>query len=590
MLKFEEALIAAQRRQLLAVLIVAPTMRAVLLSLLGLHASLPARAGSCPPNAAPFNRPDALSEAEQVRYSDLYSVSYYNTYKVIKYVETKTLLKANWPGWPNPAQVGKSPPNIVLYECGTTPPSSSFPDVTEDAQFFSVPIERAALPWTGMLHFFEMLSLTEAIHAIDMTYASSPCMQLLEVCTPGIHAKSGTLTWKNAAAGADVVFSDSWGSGAINTSADVAFEVSTDSGLLHRAEWIRFVALFFNQEVLAGQIFAQVEADFLAMQAEAARLKAAASTRVPSIAWVAHQACSDVACDGKTPGQWAQKADGNWCRCGAFYLFYNSHARKDITELAGARLLPMPAAAAANCTFLTNSDGSQTYECNGLAQQHFLQHLSEADVIVDETTASAYLGPYDLDDFVLNFGTDAPGAPSLKAMLNEAVYRDDGSVSDPRDGTGEMGSSEFEQQNAQPQEILSDMMHAVWGGDFKGACPMRYMRNLYNRQPRDYQQHSDCPLHDAGGNHDCAGIHNYEHGIKMCAPRPETPSNTSNGDNGLALGLGLGLGLPLGLLVICGFAWLCFRSQKPTPTPASPMAGGQVVGFPVSDGASKAPV
>ena len=68
-----------------------------------------------------------------------------------------------------------------------------------------------------------------------------------------------------------------------------------------------------------------------------------------------------------------------------FFLFSNSLFKRDITADAGARLLPMPGQAADGCTLTTNSDGSGTYECNMDGLAHYLQHLSEADVIIDET-------------------------------------------------------------------------------------------------------------------------------------------------------------------------------------------------------------
>ena len=55
---------------------------------------------------------------------------------------------------------------------------------------------------------------------------------------------------------------DSFGTGATLTSKDVAFDASTDPSLLGRAEWIKFVAAFFNRERLADEIFAQMQARF----------------------------------------------------------------------------------------------------------------------------------------------------------------------------------------------------------------------------------------------------------------------------------------------------------------------------------------
>ena len=41
---------------------------------------------------------------------------------------------------------------------------------------------------------------------------------------------------------------NSWGTGASNTDKDVVMAASLDAGLLHSAEWIKFISLFFNAE------------------------------------------------------------------------------------------------------------------------------------------------------------------------------------------------------------------------------------------------------------------------------------------------------------------------------------------------------
>lgn len=164
-----------------------------------------------------------------------------------------------------------------------------------------------------------------------------------------------------------------------------------------------------------------------------------------------------IPCDGS--GSWVQKADGNWCRCGSFYLIYNSLYRRDLTTNAGGRLLSLPGQSAENCTLTTNSDGSGTYECTSENLQHFLQLLGGADLIIDETFVLNH-GAYSLDDFVRNFGLDGANAPSLKAREAGAVYRIDGSVSDARaDGT--VGTNWYEQMPVQPQ-VRGPKSHHCW--------------------------------------------------------------------------------------------------------------------------------
>ncbi|KAL9139330.1 putative tandem protein 11 [Amphidinium carterae] len=484
-------------------------------------------ADPCPANAAPFTLPSQITEAEQVKHSTLFSVQHYSTYKVISFANT-LLFKS---GWPDASMRGQPIPDLVLYKCGTERPSTVFNGVSEDAMFFSIPIERAALAWTGVIHFFELLSLSEKINAIDMTYISSPCQQLLEVCNPSIHAPSWHETWDETVNTSTAVFTDSWGTGATNSFRDLPFDVSLDSGILPRAEWIRFAALFFNLEVEAGRIFTRIEADYKCLKDEAARLQDERTSAAPQVAWVTWQGCVDSACDGITAGTWVQKGDGNWCRCGSFYRVLASHFRRDITEDAGGRLLTV-LAAGPNCTFLTNSDGSQTYECIGTPDgaQHFRELLAGADVIIDESYVANH-GPYTLNDFVSTFEVEPA---NLLAMQTEAVYRIDGSVSDARDDSEEVGSNWFEQMPAQPQELLSDMMRAIWGSSFQGSCPYKYLRSLYGLQARDPLEHSDCPMYDPQGTHDCEAIHDYDHQVHRCAfvsTSSSSESSTSSGSS-----------------------------------------------------------
>ena len=79
-----------------------------------LEAVLPARSAPCPANAAPFTPPSAISEAEQVKYAELFTVTWHTTYKVIKFNPTQGLFKS---GWPNPSLRNQRIPDLVLYQC-----------------------------------------------------------------------------------------------------------------------------------------------------------------------------------------------------------------------------------------------------------------------------------------------------------------------------------------------------------------------------------------------------------------------------------------------------------------------------------------
>merc|ERR1712050_795322 len=145
---------------------------------------------------------------------------------------------------------------------------------------------------------FEMLGVTEFIHAIDMTYISSPCTQLMEECVPSIHMEGGSAEFKAyhqsmTPSNGSVVFTDNFGTGYSDSTWDIEFMVSTDPGILNRAEWINFVAAFFNEELQSTEIFATIRSDYNAMKSLAIQLAADTTTewggRTPLVAWTNSQ-------------------------------------------------------------------------------------------------------------------------------------------------------------------------------------------------------------------------------------------------------------------------------------------------------------
>eukprot|EP00971_Amphidinium_carterae_P011108 218784-Amphidinium_carterae.1 len=129
-----------------------------------------------------------------------------------------------------------------------------------------------------------------------------------------------------------------------------------------------------------------------------------------------------------------------------------------------------------NCTL----DDEFFYHCEG---SHFRELLAGVDVIIDETFVVGN-PPYTLDDFIFHCGGNAT---NFSTTLPEAVFRFD-------------FFHEDERMFAQPQELLSDMMHAIWGSSFQGPCVYRHLRSLYGHDgtqaPWGPPEHTDCPMYD----------------------------------------------------------------------------------------------
>eukprot|EP00971_Amphidinium_carterae_P069703 1379458-Amphidinium_carterae.2 len=143
------------------------------------------------------------------------------------------------------------------------------------------------------------------------------------------------------------------------------------------------------------------------------------------------------------------------------------------------------------------------YYCEGT--QHFRELLAGVDVIIDESYVDDNAS-YTLDDFIFNCGGDAA---DFSATLPEAVFH------------FAFDTAANERMSAQPQEFLSDMMHAIWGSSFQGPCEYTHLRSLYGhggtQAPWVSPEHTDCPMYDPLGTHDCEAIHDYEHQVHRCA-------------------------------------------------------------------------
>jgi hypothetical protein len=340
-----------------------------------------------------------------------------------------------------------------------------------------------------------------------------------------------------------VVFTDSFGTGYSDSTWDIEFMVSVDPGILNRAEWINFVAAFFNEEEKGAQIFSTIKSDYNAMKTLAIQLAEDAGNH-PLVAWTDSQpdTCANPAICGATVG-WTQ-VSGSWCHCGVLYKLSTAHYKRDMVEDAGGRLVSMPSTEAMpdGCSIATNTDGSQTLTCNPSAHAAFVGFLAEADAIFDESRIHGGIDSYDTTahDFEGSYNVTAAQVPAL-AHNPRNIFRLDGSIGDARDGV--RGNNWFEGSKAQPQQLLADMMEALWGDSFQSPCGVKYLRRAIQGEGQEERSHDDCPMYDEGGNHDCAAIHQHAHQIPQCRP-------VANEETSSASGMGLSASMALAALAM----------------------------------------
>lgn len=370
-------------------------------------------------------------------FANLFQVDYYPTYKIVHLNYT---IQASGP------QNGQAIPALVLWQCGTTSPvAGTSPGVPADARMFSVPLNTVAVPGTVPLTYMHMLGLLNKISIIDASYVSTPCIQKAVDCGTLSHASPYSGDWSTTvgSASTSAVITDLFlTGGATNSAKDIPMAATSDMGPLHRAEWIKFVSLFFNREVEANALFDAIRADYDAIKAQAT---AHGSASPPVVAWIQYSS-------------WT-----NWSISGAQYK------RGYVQDAGGAtRVIP---SAVPNCE--ANSDNTK-YTCHSAAA--FKQALIGVNMVIDESYESNP-AMHGNTEFMQRFGiVDADKTnPNYPFLVNNKVYRLDLTHSDSF--SGNKGLAWFESAVPFPNRVLSDITRALYGEN-KTVCEREYLRHM----------------------------------------------------------------------------------------------------------------
>ena len=206
-----------------------------------------------------------------------FTISYHKNYKVLSNLRNGKVYLLRQCG--TPAVYNDLPASITLD-------SNGVPSVPT----FTVPVQSWSTGGTIPITFVEEIDLLPSAAALDPTYMTSPCGQKLIGCG-AIRTEASPFNGTGSA----VHFTDDWNTGATRTAIDVAFDASSDPGMLHRAEWLKFVSAFFNKEPEANRVFDGIQQRYQATQsaATAARLAGASALRM---AWIECAPPSDPFC------------------------------------------------------------------------------------------------------------------------------------------------------------------------------------------------------------------------------------------------------------------------------------------------------
>lgn len=331
-----------------------------------------------------------------------------------------------------------APKTYVLRLCGGAEPTafSNGTALPTDATHFTIPVTGVALPGSVPVTFLEMLGLRDKIKLVNPENVHSPCLQHLEQ-TEQIDTQTsdyGTADWGDRAAAhseVEVVFTDSWSNGTPSATAkDVIFDASSDPGALARAEWIKFISLFFNLEERANLYFTREQTAFASISTATAAV--AAATTPKTCAWV-------------------QLSFGN------YEISYATYKQE---LCVGAGLVPWTDA---DDLALAKPKYKKKFNATtSVAAFHAV--LATIDVVIDETYHPA---PTNATKAVVlaELGIADPTATTASLKTTALFLRTDGHVSDAVTKLTDSNANAldwYESAVARPALVLADLAHKVW--------------------------------------------------------------------------------------------------------------------------------
>eukprot|EP00798_Chlamydomonas_sp_ICE-L_P006790 gene6790-30755_t len=314
-----------------------------------------------------------------------FTVEYKNSYKIVNNTATSEV--------------------YVLYQCGSVAPSAE--EVPEGAKVFAIPLAGVSVPDSTALAFLEALGLGGRIDFVTQ-YAVNPCMQSLGIggCNKiALYIPYGLgNAYYDIAAGEEIqaAFDAQYAEvdaffvyGASASDKGISVVASPYFGMLQRAEWIKYVSVFFNLEPEANAIFQGLEQRYATI-----KTAASISSTKPLVAFVSY-----------TPPQWGE----------AISVSFADYKLNLIDDAGG---LPLDKAAIA-ATFPDVTFQYFSFELNNMSTAPAIlkSMLANVDVVVDE---SFYQDIKNADlsmaDFMERYGFTADDVASFDGMETPAGY------------------------------------------------------------------------------------------------------------------------------------------------------------------------
>lgn len=324
----------------------------------------------------------------------------------------------------------------VLYECGTDRPSAD--QVPAGSVFFQVPLTSVSVAETVPYAYLEALEVVDRVTDVS-AYTTSACGQKLVECgfvSPN-YVDFSTFEVNETSldlgkAKADAIILGTAGAG--QPAPVLAFDAENDPGLLNRAEWIKYLGLFFNKERQAETLYNAIVDRYEEEKKLSEQADAASAGGSPVIAWVSHFTYDNEEHFDVSFAGYKQDLVED-----ASAKLPSESAQALVEATPGARL-----SAFSNETVEfawddpSGANGAKTFASKKEAVAAFQKLLSEVDAIVDETYA---MDPATYD-FQAEYGFAAPAL----------TYRVDGKLS------ADNGYDWFESSFVRPDLMLRDFV------------------------------------------------------------------------------------------------------------------------------------
>ncbi|KAJ2717179.1 hypothetical protein H4R19_000123 [Coemansia spiralis] len=263
----------------------------------------------------------------EVKYAQLFSIEYHDTYKVVNDKAAKG--------------------TYVLYQCGSERPS-----VKGASAYIPIPVSSVAAWSTSAAAFIEALGAQDRVKNLGTSPSiTSACLQelLADVIKP---FDEGNATSVDQQEQSNTVVFNMIGGEDANTTNTVYSSEYLESSALGRSEWIKYFGVFFNAEERANALFDAISSNYECFTGKA---NSKYNELRPLIAWTSYAEPSSF--NNNT----------------AYWQISDAGYKYDLVRDAGARML-------------NTSDGVSATMFKSSAA--FLKALTEVDIIIDESFVS----------------------------------------------------------------------------------------------------------------------------------------------------------------------------------------------------------